>query len=163
MNYTHVFLLISVLYLSVCGLASAGREYPEDILTNPKDDCDNVCGLTNAGNKNKKKEICGDPDMRDKKYLLVHDEKERKPEETEYDAIRNYECVASCPANYEEYKDKKICVKDPVQFEKDLVPSKTDDKINEKLDYTWWIVGGVGGLIIVALIVAFVFIKNRSG
>lgn len=69
------------------------------------------------------------------------------------------------------YKETTICVKDPVKFEKELEASKIDDKttpkpddkINEKLDYTWWIVGVVAGLLIVALIVAFVFIKKRSG
>ncbi|CAG9810631.1 unnamed protein product [Chironomus riparius] len=158
MNSINVFLLLTVAYLSFLGVASANRQYPSDILTNPKDDCGYVCGKINTETKDSN---CGNADKRKESFLQVHDPNDNKEEKDEYFEAKYFECVEKCPQDYQEYESKKICVKDVEEFKKDI--ARTVDPIDEKLDYTWWIVGGVAGLLIVALIIAFVFIKSRSG
>ncbi|CAG9802197.1 unnamed protein product [Chironomus riparius] len=144
-----------------------------DNLINLKDDCGYICGKINV---NINRENCGDPDKRKYPFLLVHDPHDHNEEAIEYFEPKHFECDNKCPENLHFIKadNNSYCVKDISHFIQDLESAKTrqDNKDAQKnnkeqkdnFEYTWWIVGGVGILLvaIIALVIGL-FIKKRSG
>ncbi|CAG9811032.1 unnamed protein product [Chironomus riparius] len=112
------------------GTVADYKHIPLDILTNPRDDCDHVCGRINiepTGVKN-----CKDPDKRRSPILIINDPENSDDEKTQYFDPLDRECAEKCPKNFQIFNKTNICVKDLVQFENDLiaigiVPSPTED------------------------------------
>ncbi|XP_070495658.1 uncharacterized protein [Chironomus tepperi] len=151
----------------------------EEILSNPKDDCGNKCGQLNINITDSK---CGDPDKRQFKFLLIHDSHDRKEETADYYEHTDSECVDKCPADFKQrnFEDYFFCYKNDTAFttaadnavikaemmtikypRKDYKKEPNSDVgINkgDKVDYTWWIVGGFVAILIIILTIWIGFI-----
>jgi len=60
-------------------------------------------------------------DKRSDQILVKLDKSDNTLERIEYDDLIYYSCETKCRHNYELYKSTKICVKDPVEFKKELI------------------------------------------
>lgn len=109
-------------------------------------------------------------DKRSDQILVKLDPSDNTLEHIEYGDLIYYSCEAKCRHNYEMYKSTKICVKDPVEFENELIAlnipmdevSSTDSKpfmpkqekpSDNKLIIIWIIFGCLAVIIVIVLIV----------
>jgi hypothetical protein len=185
-----VFVTITCFFFP--GSCESSADYLSDNLIDLKDDCRNICGQINTNITDSKCGDPDKRNFSLLLVHDQHDRNEEETEYYEpmnYECVDkcpvNYQSFESDNNNYcvknitdfsQDLQNAKLkAQQDKMQAQKEIknaekeIKEQSDDKAeqeqhDDKFDYTWWIVGGVGILIVVIIsVVIGLFIKKRSG